>query len=264
MGFDRMRIPLLRSLSGSVIGERRRSKSRSRRQDTSSTPAETTPTNTQPPTPIPPVPPIPAITVKHAPAMLRKIWVKRPGASATRVEVNEEDLVDNVRDVILLKYRNSLGRSIDSPDIVLKIVTRGADNERALGPEEEIGKTLDQHFPGGQSIEEALIIDVPKSRTPKPSPRPGNHQIQYYVPEQYRPDDGAREYFPPMPLQSPHVAHVPGHGAMAVLATGQLPPLPSPGGHRRGYRPKYGRQHTSSPTIMHSQQPNGNILGTST
>ncbi len=203
--------------------------------------------------------------------MKRKIWVKRVGASATRVEVQDDDLVDNVRDAILNKYANSLGRTIDSPDIILKILTRdpttkSLGNERTLGPEEEIGHTLDDHFPGGQTIEEALIIDVPKARTPKPSPRPGNHQIQYYVPEQYRPDDAAREYFPPMALQSPHVAHIQGqHGnSMAVLTTGQLPPLPSPGGHssRRGHRPKYGRQHTSSPTILHSTQPTGAALGT--
>src|ERR1700754_189794 len=115
MGFDRMRIPLLRSLSGSVIGssERRRSKSRSRRLDTSSSAGTTTPGS-----PPPPVPPIPTIVVRHAPEpeMPRKIWVKRPGASATRVEVNEDDLVDNVRDAILNKYANSLGRTIDSPD----------------------------------------------------------------------------------------------------------------------------------------------------
>ena len=275
MGFDRMRIPLLRSLSGSVIGssERRRSKSRSRaRIDTSSN--TTTPAHTpkEPSTPVPPVPPIPSISIRHAPepAMLRKIWVKRAGASATRVEVQDDDLVDNVRDAILRKYANSLGRTIDSPDVVLKILSRDPSttqlgNERILGPEEEIGKTLDEHFPGGQTIEEALIIDIPKARTPKPSPRSGNHQIQYYVPEQYRPDDAAREYFPPMPLQSPHVAHIQGqHGhSMAVLTTGQLPPLPSPGGHsRRQHRPKYGRQHTSSPTILHSSQPNGAALGT--
>lgn len=277
-----MRIPLLRSLSGSVLGssERRRSKSRSRalidtnltNSSAADTPAQS-PKETETDTPVPPVPSIPSISVRHAPkpAMRRKIWVKRAGGSATRVEVPDDDLVDNVRDAILNKYANSLGRTIDSPDIILKILTRDPStkslgNERTLGPEESIGSTLDDHFPGGQTIEEALIIDVPKARTPRPSPQPGNHQIQYYVPEQYRPDDAAREYFPPMALHSPHVAHIQGqHGnSMAVLTTGQLPPLPSPGGHssRRGHRPKYGRQHTSSPTILHSTQPNGAALGT--
>jgi len=207
--------------------------------------------------------------------MQRKIWVKRPGASPTRVEVAEDDLVDNVRDVVLAKYANSLGRTVDSPDIALKIISRDQSNkalvnERLLGPEEPIGRTLDTYYPGGQTVDEALIIEVPQRRTPRPSPRTGNHHIAYYLPESYRPDDAAREYFPPMPLHSPHgslVAHPNGHSSvhsMAVLTTGQLPPLPSPGGGhgaRRYARPKYGRQHTSSPTIVHNQAPNGGLIG---
>lgn len=205
--------------------------------------------------------------------MQRRLWVKRPGASATRVEVNEDDLVDNVRDVILRKYANSLGRHIDSPDITLKILSREQNNksiaiERVLGPEEAIGRTLDTYYPGGQTIEEALLIEVPQKRTPKPSPRPGNHHVSYYVPDDYRPGDGARDYFPPMPLHSPHIAHIqhpagpngnlPVH-SMSVLTTGQVPALPSPGGHSRArhVRPKYPRQHTSSPTIVHASQANG-------
>lgn len=201
-------------------------------------------------------------------AMLRKVWVKRPGASATRVEVDEDDLVDNVRDVILRKYANSLGRSIDSPDVTLKIISRERSNnnvppERVLSPEEPISRTLDTYYPGGQGIDEALIIEVPHKRTPRASPRPGNH-LHYYGHEEYRPGDGARDYFGPIPLQSPHLGHVqhqtlangvqlPIH-SMSVLTTGQVPPLPSPGA-RRQPRPRYGRQHTSSPTIMHSAQP---------
>jgi hypothetical protein len=212
--------------------------------------------------------------VEYDPAdMQRKLWVKRAGASATRVEVAQDDLVDNVRDVILRKYANSLGRNIDSPDITLKIVSREQNNknvnvERALGPEEPIGATLDAYYPGGQTIDEALIIDIPQRRsTPRASPRGGNHHV-YYYPEQYRPDEAAREYFPPMALHSPHLAHVPHAGsashAMAVLTTGQLPPMPSPGSHaRRRPRPPYGRQHTSSPTILHTVQSNGQVIGVS-
>jgi osomolarity two-component system, response regulator SSK1 len=312
----RSRIPLLRSLSGSVIGSR--SKSRGPKQpqhekdptpplpprpslpDEKPPPSReskvtgtTTPTtSTQPsiavvdydPQPSPSAPATPLPPTRHAPdsvtvapaMQLRKVWVKRPNASATRVEVNSDDLVDNLRDVILLKYANSLGRTIDSPDITLKIVARDQLNattgghERVLGPEEPVGRTLDDHFPGGQNIEDALIIELAKGRTPRPSPRPGNHQVSYYLPsEHFRPDDAARDYFPPMPAQSPHMVqanHLP-HAmphSMTVLTTGQLPPLPSPGGQSRRYggRPKYSRQHTSSPTIVHSSQPNGALIGT--
>lgn len=206
--------------------------------------------------------------------MPKKIWVKRPGASPTRVEVAEDDLVDNVRDVILRKYANSLGRSIDSPDITLRILSREPHNknipaERTLSPDESIIQTLELYYPGGQTVDEALLIDVPARRTPRASPRAGNHQIQYYyASDQYRPDDAAREYFPPMPVQSPHLAHVQHQNsiphAMSILATGQPPLLPSPGSHTTRRRPKYPRQHTSSPTILHTVQPNGQVIGSST
>ncbi|KAL8788148.1 MAG: hypothetical protein Q9195_007456 [Heterodermia aff. obscurata] len=194
----------------------------------------------------------------------RKIWVKRSGASATLVSINEDDLVDDVRDRILKKYANSLGRSFDAPDVTLRIIPRShrhSQGERILGPEEPIARTLDAYFPGGQTVEEALVIDVPR-RTPRHSPRP------YYV-EDSRPVESGTDYFPIIPAaqQSPHVPsnisvasghtsshHVPLH-AISVLNTGQVPPLPSPGGTRGArlvHRPKYGRTHTTSPTTLNS------------
>ncbi len=212
-------------------------------------------------------------TLDIRPNMLhRKIWVKRPGSSATLVLINEDDLVDDVRDMILRKYANSLGRSFDAPDITLRIVareypSRPMNAERTLGPEESITRTLDAYFPGGQTVEEALIIDVSQRRTPRPSPRP-NHPVSYYYPEDIRPGESGTEYFPPMPAApSPHlppgsislasnqvVGHYPSLHAIADSNTCQIPPLPSPGGRgpRHSNRPKYGRQHTSSPTIVSS------------
>ena len=207
----------------------------------------------------------------------RKIWVMRPGSSPTQVTVAEDDLVDDVRDVILRKYTNSLGRNFDSPDVILKVCTREDSNKneasaRILGPEEAIGATLDACYPGGQRVEEALIIDVPQRRTPRPSPRAGHH-MSYFIPEEIRPGEGAGDYFPPMAvMQSPHLNphathpgnhHHPGVHSMAVLTTGQLPTLSSPGArsHRHHARPKYGRQHTSSPTTLHGLPPNGSMIG---
>jgi osomolarity two-component system response regulator SSK1 len=205
----------------------------------------------------------------------RKIWVKRPGSSPTQVMVGADDLVDDVRDVILRKYANSLGRSFDSPDVTLKLVSREAANnsaspERILGPDEHMGNTLDAAYPTGQTVDEALIIEVPKRRTPRLSPMMGQH-MPYLIAEEVRPEDGAAEYFPPMPaMASPRLNHVPhaspAHHAshsMAVLTTGQLPPLPSPGNRalRHHGRPKYGRQHTSSPTVLHSIPSNGSLAG---
>ncbi|KAA6413994.1 MAG: hypothetical protein FRX48_02356 [Lasallia pustulata] len=202
----------------------------------------------------------------------RKIWVRRPGASATLVSINEEDLVDDVRDMVLKKYANSLGRSFDAPDVTLRIVPRdharrNSQGERTLGPEEPITKTLDTYYPGGQTVDEALIIDVPQRRTPRHSPRV---PMNYVVTEDLRPLEGGTDYFPPMPPQgtaSPHLpsglASASGVGphhpslqhSISVLSTGQLPPLPSPGSRgtrMSSHRPKYGRTQTSSPTIMGS------------
>ncbi|KAF2834582.1 hypothetical protein M501DRAFT_902042, partial [Patellaria atrata CBS 101060] len=194
----------------------------------------------------------------------RKIWVKRTGGSPTLVMVKEDDLVDDVRDLILRKYANSLGRSFDSPDVTIRIVAREQAQGtvgRPLGPEEDICRTLDAYYPGGQMVDEALIIDVPQRRTPKPSPRAiHQHHVGYYIQDD-RPMESGTDYFPPMNggAASPAALTSASHEsrashaherAMAVLTTGHVPALPSPGGTRRlhQHRPKYPRQHTSSPT----------------
>ena len=200
----------------------------------------------------------------------KKIWVKRPGSSATQVIINEEDLVDDVRDMILKKYANSLGRSFDPPDVTLRIIYRHpsgrhSQTERTLGPEESVSKILELHYPGGQSVEEALVIDVPQRRTPKHSP---HLAMPYFLHDDLRPRENGSDYFPPMPLQGPHsphlpsnlsvssaqgVSHHPAAHSIGVLTTGQIPNLPSPGARmarHSQHRPKYGRQHTSSPTVI--------------
>ncbi|KAG7291500.1 hypothetical protein NEMBOFW57_001519 [Staphylotrichum longicolle] len=195
----------------------------------------------------------------------RKLWVKRPGASATLVTINEEDLVDDVRELILRKYANSLGRQYDAPDLTLRIVPReGQRQERVLGPEEPMARTLDAYFPGGQMVDEALLIDVPHRRTPRASPRHGPPHAQHLTSvsyEDFRPLEASTDYFGPGA-----VAHIPvtiagaANGAthaISVLNTGQVPQIPSPGGtartrqyRERPDRPRLGRQHTSSPTIL--------------
>lgn len=187
----------------------------------------------------------------------RKIWVKRPQASATLVQINEDDLVDDVRDMILKKYANSLGRTFDAPDVTLRIYSRDHKQERIMGPDEPMSRTIDSYFPGGQTVDEALVIDVPTRRTPRPSPRA---QPMYQYNDELRPIEAGTDYFPPMPVphaSSPHLMpgipathSQPQQHAISVLATGHVPPLPSPGGARRGFaRPRTTRTHTSSPTV---------------
>jgi osomolarity two-component system response regulator SSK1 len=235
-------------------------------------------------------PPIPARspTERHAPVtsltgtietgmVLRRVWVKRPGSAATIVMIREEDLVDDAKDSILRKYANSLGRNYDSPDITVRITTRGQPGERIMSPDEPFCRTIDSYYPGGQTVDEALLIDVPPRRTPRPSPRGGHsmHNPMYYQQQQQqddlRPHESGTDYFPQMPLvptgqlspmltaashesRQSHAAH---ERAMSVLTTGQVPALPSPGGTRRtlinkALRPNHPRQNTSSPTALAS------------
>lgn len=198
----------------------------------------------------------------------RKIWVKRPGASATLITISEDDLVDDVRDMILRRYANSLGRHFDAPDLTLRIAPREQQRqERQLAPDEPMARTLDAYFPGGQTVDEALIIDIPVRRTPRASPRAGPPHAQHLTSAYYedsRPPEAGTDYFGPAAVASNPpsaatgiVSNGGGHPhAISVLSTGQVPQIPSPGGTRsrpyreRPDRPRLGRQHTSSPTIL--------------
>lgn len=190
----------------------------------------------------------------------RKIWVRRPHASPTLVTINEDDLVDDVRDMILRKYGNSLGRTFDSPDLNIRICPRDQHKERILGPEEPMSRTLDAYYPGGQTVDEALFIDLPR-RAPKASPRPVGPTV--YFADDTRPSETSEGYFstvgatasPHLPGAVPQQVNAQAPHSIAVLGTGYIPPVPSPGGTRRAYRdrpdrPRLGRQHTSSPTIL--------------
>lgn len=216
----------------------------------------------------------------------KKIWVRRPNASATLVTIHEDDLVDDVREMILRKYANSLGKNFDAPDVTLRLIPRERGQEKILGPEEPMCRTLDSFYPGGQAVNEALVIDVPHKRTPRPSPRAGP-SVSYVYADDVRPGESGSDYFPPMPVpaipspQLPNAIPVPTMNgassnnhhssvsthAMSVLTTGHVPNLPSPGGSRRHYsRPRAIRQHTASPTVIqgHIQTPvaanNGTII----
>lgn len=186
--------------------------------------------------------------------------------------------------MIIRKYANSIGRTYDAPDVVLRITSRNVpaqhahrseSDARILSPDEPIFETLDKYYPRGQSVEDALLIDVPPKPTPKSSPRPGQHLAFYNPAGDLRPVEGLTEYFPPMPvtaIPSPHLPgspsavtngivmqtpHLASMHSITVLSTGQIPQLPSPGVSRHPVRhlgiatgvgrPPYARTHTASP-----------------
>lgn len=199
------------------------------------------------------------IPVAAAEMVQRRIWVKRPGGSATLVPCLEDAVVDELRDQVITKYANSLGRTFDSPDIVIRIPAREGSNrqqtpERLLSPEEVLSSVLDLYFPGGQTVEEALLIEAPTRRTPKPSPR---HSV--YLHHHSEPGEHG-DYFPLMPVNpNGHTppAHPSSSGAanapsISILTTGVPPALPSPGTRaaRHHRRPPLTRHTTNSPTML--------------
>ncbi|KXG49934.1 CheY-like superfamily [Penicillium griseofulvum] len=196
----------------------------------------------------------------------RRIWVKRPGGSATLVPCREDAVVDELRDQVIMKYGNSLGRSFDSPDIVIRISPREGTNrsshpERLLSPEEVVASILDTYYPGGQKIEEALVIDAPSRRTPKPSPRHSIYQHHHSEPGEHG------DYFPLMPPVNATAGTPSAHSgapsasasapSISILNTGVAPLLPSPGSRRARHqqRPPLTRHKTNSPTILHTKAP---------
>lgn len=211
-----------------------------------------------------------------------RVWVKRPGGSPTIVNVRQDDMVDDARDVVLKKYQNALGKSYDAPDISIRVVPRHARprsldhtpgrgydpqlGERTLNPDETITRVLDDYFPGGQSIDEALVIEVPPlpsvgRRTPRPSPHhgSGSHHDGHSGME-------STDYFPPMPhpgypQATPTSSSQIREPAIAILTTGQVPNLPgSPGGaSRRNVRPNPRRMQTSSPVVRPSPSEMGSV-----
>ncbi|KAI3327159.1 CheY-like protein [Xylariaceae sp. AK1471] len=203
----------------------------------------------------------------------RKIWVKRPLASATLVTINEDDLVDDVREMILRKYANSLGRLFDAPDLTLRICNREQQTSRTLQPDEPICKVIDSYYANGQTVDDALLIDIPSRRTPKASPNP-----RFYADD--RPHESGTDYFPPYPppvhshhsgtttlISAQHNLHF--TPSMSILGGNQIPPLPSPGSTRRQAlqnRPNMQRMHTASPVSTvansHTSQVGAATTGT--
>ncbi|KAL4981106.1 hypothetical protein BDW66DRAFT_123960 [Aspergillus desertorum] len=199
---------------------------------------------------------------------LRKIWVKRPGGSATLLPTSEDALVDELRDQVVIKYANSLGKTFDAPDIIIRIATREGSRlstpDRILSPEEPLWAVVDSYYPGGQTVGEALLIEIPQRRTPKPSPR----RNVYFA--QSEPGEHG-DYFPLMPtninLSTPPTHHSAASNSagthtapsISILTTGHAPQVPSPGGRTRTRRPPLTRHTTHSPTLHGVSQPKDTV-----
>ena len=120
-------------------------------------------------------------------AAITKVWVRRPNSSPTRIQIpstptsinalnGERDtpqlvdvdltkdfLVDDLREAILRKYPQSLGKHHDTADLSIRIPSRNAGDDteglgRLLLPDESVIKILTDEYPTGQKSSEAWTI----------------------------------------------------------------------------------------------------------
>ncbi len=96
-----------------------------------------------------------------------RIWVKRgTGGIPSSIVVQNDDLVDDVKDAVFRKYPVALGRNYDSPDVAICLHYRIKSSTlelRSLAVDERIMDVINSTFPSGQSTDEALVVQVPAS-----------------------------------------------------------------------------------------------------
>lgn len=118
----------------------------------------------------------------------KRLWVKRPNGSPTTILVHQNDIIDDVKLMIIQKYPNSLGREYDAADLIIKMdvhaklglpqtSTTGNNRQRSsfsspdkpaatalvtLEPDQNVWQLFDIYFPSGMSINNAFIIEEPE------------------------------------------------------------------------------------------------------
>ncbi|CAN6620413.1 hypothetical protein TRVA0_008S00694 [Trichomonascus vanleenenianus] len=68
----------------------------------------------------------------------KRVWVRRPGSTPTAVHVGEEDLVDDLKTLVLQKYPTTLAVRVDPADLVIRC---GA---KILAPDETVWSVLEK------------------------------------------------------------------------------------------------------------------------
>lgn len=109
----------------------------------------------------------------------RRVWVKKPQTNnPTTVLCYVNDIIDDLKVAVVNKYPNTIGRYEDAADLLVKIdlnnikvpvspsVNRVSqrtpfDNCIILEPDQNVWQILDNYFPNGMAMHDALIIETP-------------------------------------------------------------------------------------------------------
>lgn len=82
------------------------------------------------------------------------------------IHLNSNDLIDDVKDAVFRKYPVALARQFDAPDVSVCLITPSLSKansleSKILAVDENIGDLINNYFPAGQRVEDALVIQVP-------------------------------------------------------------------------------------------------------
>jgi len=125
----------------------------------------------------------------------KRVWVRLAHGNPTTIVVHQNDIVDDLKSAIVAKYPNTIGRTYDSADLVIKLglSSRSSGNSAAakkpslsvspdrkspisaqfhvpistryitLESDQNVYAIIDTHFPNGMTINDALLIELPLS-----------------------------------------------------------------------------------------------------
>lgn len=178
----------------------------------------------------------------------KRLWIKRPSGSPTTILVHQNDIIDDVKLLIIEKYPNSLGREYDAADIVIKMeiqlkhpsqtTSNGSNKQRAsfsspeknstptyatLEPDQNVWSILDTYFPNGMSIHNAFIIEEPGRSRLNSKNSIGSLNLPTVTALQVNPA-GLSSQSNSVPSASPSSNTIPGRaGALSPQSTYHLP-----------------------------------------
>jgi osomolarity two-component system response regulator SSK1 len=126
----------------------------------------------------------------------KRVWVKVANGNPTTIVVHHNDIVDDLKSAIVAKYPNTIGRTYDSADLLIKLAipSRSSGNNApttkksslsvspdrkspifaqfhapssiryiTLESDQNVYAIIDSYFPNGMSINDALMIELPIS-----------------------------------------------------------------------------------------------------
>ncbi|CAK9436744.1 uncharacterized protein LODBEIA_P12660 [Lodderomyces beijingensis] len=150
----------------------------------------------------------------------KRIWVKTPNGNPTTITAYSEDIVDDLKTLVIQKYPNTIGRYDDAANLILKIdvsnsrgtntspntnLKSAVDNNNnnninyiILEPDQNVWHLLDTYFPHGMGMNDALVIDVLPLEQESPT------DTQFHRQEQRRTSSFDNSKLVHDPVKQPH------------------------------------------------------------